>query len=50
MKMYWWGGDIAPRIPNLGARWRWVVSFTPRLLYPRGKNNRYPLDRWVGSP
>jgi len=21
-------GDIAPRILNLGTRWRWVVSFT----------------------
>jgi len=24
----WVSGDIAPRI-NLGARWRWVVSYTP---------------------
>jgi hypothetical protein len=27
-------GDIAPRILNLGTRWRWVVSFTLRPLCP----------------
>jgi len=43
-------GGIAPRILNLGARWRWVVSFTHRPLYPRGKNPRYPLDRTLGGP
>jgi len=26
---YWRSGGIAPRILNLGPRWRWVVSFTP---------------------
>jgi hypothetical protein len=26
-----------------------VVSFTPRPLYPWGKNNRYPLDRRLYS-
>jgi hypothetical protein len=31
------------------SRWRWVVSFTPRLLYLRGKNFRHPLYRaWLG--
>jgi len=30
-------GDIAPRILNLGSRWGWVVSFTTRPHYPRGK-------------
>jgi hypothetical protein len=34
----------------LGARWRWVVSFTPRPLYPQGKNPRYPLDKRLGGP
>jgi hypothetical protein len=29
----------------LGTCWRWVVSFTPRPLYPRGKSPRLPLDR-----
>jgi len=28
-------GDTAPRILNLGTKWRWVVSFTPRSLYSR---------------
>jgi len=34
MKMYWGSRRIAPRILNHDTRWRWVVSFTPRLLYP----------------
>jgi len=38
-------GDVAPRILNLCARWKWVVSFMLRPLYPRGKSLRYPLDR-----
>jgi hypothetical protein len=33
-----------------GTRWRWVISFTPRLLYPWGKRPRYPLDRRLGGP
>jgi hypothetical protein len=36
-------GYIDPHLPNLGTRWRWVVSFTPRVLYPRGWSPRYPL-------
>jgi hypothetical protein len=28
-------GGIAPRILNLGTRWRWVVSFTTRPLSPK---------------
>jgi hypothetical protein len=36
-----WGyGCIDPRFPDIGNSWRWVVSFTPRRVYPR-----YPLDR-----
>jgi hypothetical protein len=31
-------------ILNLG-RWTLMVSFTPRLLYPRGKGPRFPLNR-----
>jgi len=42
-------GGIAPRILNLGIGQRWVVSFTPRPLYP-GKSHRYPLDRRTGGP
>jgi hypothetical protein len=30
---------------DLGTRWRWVVSFTPRPLYPQGKSPCYLLDR-----
>jgi hypothetical protein len=37
MKSYWRSGGIAPRILNLDTRWRGVLSFTVRLLYPRGK-------------
>jgi hypothetical protein len=35
---------------DLGTRWRWVVSFTPRPLYPQGKSPWYPLDRGLGGP
>jgi hypothetical protein len=35
-------GVIAPHILDFGTRWRWVVSFTPRLWYP--------LDRRLGGP
>jgi hypothetical protein len=42
-------GGIPWCILNLGASWRWVASFTPRPLYPRGKNFRYPLDRRMGE-
>jgi len=27
---------IAPYIHNLGTRWRWVISFTPRPFCPSG--------------
>jgi len=30
-------GGIAPCILNFSTRWMWVVSLTPRPLYPRGK-------------
>jgi len=45
MKAFSGSGRIAPRIHWLGTRWRWVVSFTPRPLCPRGKSLWYPLDR-----
>jgi hypothetical protein len=45
MKAYWESGSIAPSILDLGTRWRWVVSFTPRPLYPREKSLRYQLDK-----
>jgi hypothetical protein len=50
MKTYWGSGGIAPRIVDFGTRWRWVVSFTHRPLYPQGKNRRHPLDRRLGGP
>jgi hypothetical protein len=50
MKTYWGSGGMAPRILDLGTRWRWVVSFMPRPLYPQGKSPWYPLDRRLGGP
>jgi hypothetical protein len=50
MKTYWRSGGIAPRILDLGTRWRWVVSFTPWPIYPQGKKPWYPLDRRLGGP
>jgi hypothetical protein len=49
MKAYWGSGSITPRILDLDLRWRRVVSFTPRQLYPQGKNPWYPLDRRLGG-
>jgi hypothetical protein len=39
-------GGIGPRVLVLGTRWRWVVSFTPRKLYPR---KRAPATHWIGG-
>jgi hypothetical protein len=39
MKAYKGSRGMAPLIFNIGARWRWVVSITPRPLWP-----------WEGSP
>jgi hypothetical protein len=44
----WGSGCIDPHFLDLGASWRWVVSFTPQPLYPWGKSPRYPLDRLDG--
>jgi hypothetical protein len=43
-------GGTAPHILNLVIRWRWVVSFIHRPLYPRGKKRRYPLHRRLCGP
>jgi hypothetical protein len=43
MKTYW-------GILDLGTRWRWVVSSTPRPSLPQGKSLRYPLDRRLSGP
>jgi hypothetical protein len=50
MKVFRGSGGIAPLILDLGSRWRWRVSFTPRPLYPQGKSPWYPLDRRLGGP
>jgi hypothetical protein len=49
MKTCCGNGGIAPRILNHGTSWRWVVSFMPRPLYPRGKSPQYPLVGWLGG-
>jgi len=50
MKAYWGSGGTAPIIIDLGTRWRWVVSSTPRLLYPQGKSPLCPLVRRLAGP
>jgi hypothetical protein len=37
-------------ILELGTRWRWVVTFTPRPPYPRGKGPRCSLQRRLDGP
>jgi hypothetical protein len=37
---------VAPLSLNLGARWRTVVSITPRTPYSRGKN---AATHWIGG-
>jgi hypothetical protein len=37
-------GCIDPCFLDLGARWRWVVCFTPLPLYPQGKS---PYTHWI---
>jgi len=32
-------GDMAPRILNVGPRWRLAISFRSLSLYSRGKNS-----------
>jgi hypothetical protein len=46
LKAYWGGGGTAPRILDLGTRQRWVVSFTPRPLYPQANS---PATHWTGG-
>jgi hypothetical protein len=42
----WGSGGIVQFFLDLGSKWRWVVRFTPRPLYPRGKN---PGIHWIGG-
>jgi hypothetical protein len=44
MKTYWRSGGIALHVLDLGTRWRWVVSFAPRPLYPQEKS-----PYWIGG-
>jgi hypothetical protein len=46
MEAYWGRGGIDPRILDFGTRWRYVVSFTARLLYTQGVN---PWYHWIGG-
>jgi hypothetical protein len=41
---------LPPLIRNSDTSFRWVVSFTPRPLDPRGKKTRCPLNRGLGGP
>jgi hypothetical protein len=50
MKAYWGSGGIVHSFFNLGTRWRRVVSFTPRPLYPQRKSPWYTFDRRLGGP
>jgi hypothetical protein len=45
-----WSGYIDRYFLELGASWRWEVSFKPRPLYPRGKRPWYPSYRRLGWP
>jgi hypothetical protein len=50
MKTYCGSGGSAACILNLGTKWKWDLSFTPRTLYLRGKNPRYQLDTGLAGP
>jgi hypothetical protein len=39
-------GCKCPRFLDLDTSWRWVASFTPRQLYPRGKSSG---THWIGG-
>jgi hypothetical protein len=40
--------DIAPIILKLGARMGWVITNTPRPLYPRERPGTHCTGGWVG--
>jgi len=44
MKAYRVNRGIAPLMLHLDTNWRWVVNFTTRMLYPRGKSYWHPLN------
>jgi hypothetical protein len=45
----WGSGSIGPHFLDLGARWRWVVSFRPQRFSPRVKSSWYLLHRRLGG-
>jgi hypothetical protein len=49
MKAYWGVEVYLHSFFDLGTRWRLMVSFTPRPLYPQGKSPWYPLDKRLGG-
>jgi hypothetical protein len=50
MKAYWGVEVEVHSFFDLGARWRCVVSFTPRPLSPQGKSPWYPMYRRLDGP
>jgi hypothetical protein len=50
MKAHWVMEVYLHLFFDLGTSSWWVVSFTPRALYPQGKSPWYPLDRRLGGP
>jgi hypothetical protein len=45
----WGTGGVDPHNVNLDARWRLVITFTLRPLYPRRKICRCLFCRWFGE-
>jgi hypothetical protein len=45
VKAYWGVEVYLHAFFDLGTRWRWEFSFTPRPLYPHRKSSWCPLDR-----
>jgi hypothetical protein len=45
---YWGSRGIAPRILDLGTRWRTVVSFTTAAALPRGKEPLVLIGKEAG--
>jgi hypothetical protein len=50
MKMYWGVEVKLNAFLTSALDGGWVVSYTPRPLYPQGKSPWYPLDRRLGGP
>jgi hypothetical protein len=46
----WGSGCIDPAFLDFGISCSWVVSFTPRPLYPWGKSPYSPFGRRLGGP